>query len=407
MFDGEAFGREIVGAVKAHISDTLAPIVARLDALERGLAAVPVVDLKPAEALAKSALDIAREQGIEIKAYFEAIKALDEFDRSIPALIAAEIAKIPVPLDGKSVDPADVKAMVDDAVATLPPAEPGKDADPELIAEMVAAEVAKLPAPTPGKDADPEVVKAMVAEAVAAATYRPTDEEIRGLFAAVEKDLAARDEQIIADQVELAVAALPRPLDGKSVTTDDVRPLIDEAVAMAVSAIPVPKDGADVVDLLIDRHGALVATLSNGQTKSLGPVVGTDADMTAIERSIAEKVAAIPKPKDGKDGFSLENFDAELMKDGRTVLLKFEQGERTFAVELGFPAMIYRGVYREEETYAKGDTVTFGGSLWHCDAETVKGAKPDAVGEQKSWTLCAKKGRDGRPDGKPAPVKVA
>src|SRR6185369_13876206 len=34
MFDGKAFGLEVVSAVKAHIDRSLLPIVARLDALE-------------------------------------------------------------------------------------------------------------------------------------------------------------------------------------------------------------------------------------------------------------------------------------------------------------------------------------------------------------------------------------
>lgn len=73
------------------------------------------------------------------------------------------------------------------------------------------------------------------------------------------------------------------------------------------------------------------------------------------------------------------------------------------------PVMLYRGVYREGESYERGDTVTWAGSLWHCDADTT--AKPDAVGS-KAWTLAAKRGRDGKDGerartGAPATVKVA
>jgi len=34
--------------------------------------------------------------------------------------------------------------------------------------------------------------------------------------------------------------------DGKSVSLDDVRPLVDEIVAAKVAAIPLPRDGKDV-----------------------------------------------------------------------------------------------------------------------------------------------------------------
>lgn len=55
------------------------------------------------------------------------------------------------------------------------------------------------------------------------------------------------------------------------------------------------------------------------------------------------------------------------------------------------PTMIYRGVRQEGRQYYPGDTVTFGGSLWHCNAVTDE--KP---GLSDNWTLAAKKGRDGK-----------
>lgn len=59
------------------------------------------------------------------------------------------------------------------------------------------------------------------------------------------------------------------------------------------------------------------------------------------------------------------------------------------------PAMVYRGVFVEGSDYLPGDTTTWGGSLWHCDAPTR-----DKPGEgSKAWRLAAKRGRDGR-DGK-------
>lgn len=60
---------------------------------------------------------------------------------------------------------------------------------------------------------------------------------------------------------------------------------------------------------------------------------------------------------------------------------------------LHMPVMIYRGVFKEGTDYQHGDTVTWGGSLWHCEEDTD--TKPDAVGS-KAWVLCAKRGRDGK-----------
>ena len=57
------------------------------------------------------------------------------------------------------------------------------------------------------------------------------------------------------------------------------------------------------------------------------------------------------------------------------------------------PVMIYQGVFKSGQEYLPGDTVTWGGSLWHCDEQTQD--KPGETGS-KGWTLAAKRGRDGR-----------
>jgi integrin beta 3 len=105
--------------------------------------------------------------------------------------------------------------------------------------------------------------------------------------------------------------------------------------------------------------------------------------------------------KDGKDALSLDSFDAEVAADGRTIVLRLGEGEFAHVHELKLAVMIYRGVFKEGSAYERGDTVTWGGSLWHCDAETA-----DKPGEgAKAWTLAAKRGRDGRDgkDGAPGP----
>jgi len=136
---------------------------------------------------------------------------------------------------------------------------------------------------------------------------------------------------------------------------------------VAAKASPVSAAGA-----VIDRAGNLVLTMTDGSTKDLGLVVGKDGEP-------------------GRNGFELKDFDATVMDDGRTVLLSFTGQDLDYKVELGFPVMLYRGVWKDGD-YERGDTVTRGGSLWHCDAQKTS-SKP---GEGDDWTLCAKKGRDGR-----------
>lgn len=102
---------------------------------------------------------------------------------------------------------------------------------------------------------------------------------------------------------------------------------------------------------------------------------------------------------DGKDGFSAEHMTASLEGD-RTIVLSYVRGTETKEFgRLVLPYQLYKGVFREGQNYVQGDTVTHGGSIWHCNEDTAE--KP---GLSKSWTLSVKAGRDGK-DGKLIPVK--
>lgn len=137
---------------------------------------------------------------------------------AVAASVGAEVERILAswerPKDGTSVTIADVEpllaGMVDRAVAALPAPANGKDADPSVINAMVAEAISSLPPAQAGKDADPEQVAALV-----------------------------------KSEAERILGTWERPQDGKSVTLDDVAPLIQKGVQEAVASIPAPKDGKD------------------------------------------------------------------------------------------------------------------------------------------------------------------
>lgn len=317
-------------------------------------------------------------------AYAKRIDALEQRLATPPAVGADDLLSVKGDLDALRKAVGAIHAPVE------PPALPDI---PALVSEAVAA----LPAPEPGKSIDTAEVKAMVDEAVAALPQAKDADPV---------EVEAR----IVSEVERVLAGWERPQNGKSVTVEELAPVVAECVQKAIAALPAPKDGRDgldVKDLFRADGGRLVAVMSDGSTKDLGVFVGKDADMDAVERSIVDKIAAIPKPKDGKDGFSLKHFDATLMEDGRTVLLSFEDDERSFKVELGFAVPLDRGVYKEDGTYAKGDGVTWGGCFWIAQVDNPEG-KPDSG---KGWRMAVKKGRDGKdfvpkPDSGPPKVKV-
>lgn len=153
-------------------------------------------------------------------------------------------------------------------------------------------------------------------------------------------------------------------LDGKSVTVEDIRPLLEAEVARA--------------ELNLDRRAA-------------------DVLQRAIDR--------IPPPAAGKDGApgadGLGFDDLEFAHDdcGR-LLLKFTRGDVVKSVRV--PGIVDRGVYRQGAEYLKGDGATFGGSFWIAQKDTQ--AKPGD--NNTDWRLAVKHGRDGKP-GAPGKAPVS
>lgn len=258
----------------------------------------------------------------------------------------------------------------------------GRDADAELTRDTVAELVASLPP----VDIDPVQIRSLVDMAVAdAVAALPVPQDGKS----IEPD--AVHEMVRAAVVD-AVAGLPPAEPGRTVTVEEIQPLVAAEVERAVSSIPHPRDGVGVAGALIDREGSLVVTLSNGDVVDLGRVVGRDADPDAMAQLVQTSVDAIPRPKDGKDAFGLEDFDAILLDDSRTIRMSFTQANITHEHDLAIPAMIYRDVWKDGAAYEVGDTVTWAGSLWHCGIPTAE--KP---GEgSAAWTLAVKRGRNGK-----------
>lgn len=146
------------------------------------------------------------------------------------------------------------------------------------------------------------------------------------------------------------------------------------------------RDGVGLAGAMIDRSGGLVLTLTDGTTRELGPVVGKDGAAGIDGKDGADGAAG----RDGVDGFGFDDLIFE--HDGeRGFKLRFVQGERVKDFAFEVPVVLDRGVYRAEQTYSKGDAVSWAGSLWIAQKDT--GTKPDG-GED--WRLAVKRGRDGK-----------
>ena len=139
------------------------------------------------------------------------------------------------------------------------------------------------------------------------------------------------------------------------------------------------EDGVGLAGALIDRDGSLVVTLTNGEVKSLGSVVGKDGANGA-------------DGADGRDGFSLEHFSAERDEDG-TITMKFADQHVSKTYQFTIPVVQYRGYWREGRKCAEGHAITHNGSLWIAKRDTC--AEPSAKASD-DWYLAVLKGRDGR-----------
>lgn len=213
-------------------------------------------------------------------------------------------------------------------------------------------------------------------------------EELRAKYAALEARQLEKGEQgapgpVGKDADPIDISEVIREL----IESEELLSLVELRVKEEVSKIPPPrdgKDGAGIQDLLIDRDGNLVATMTDGRTKSLGVVIGKDG----------------APGKDGKDGADFT--DVEFDYDGeRTLIIRGKGGE----IKKRLPIPIDRG-YWKKGAYEKGDIVTEGGTAYIALKDTSE--KPDL--SSADWRILARKGRDGK-DGrngidKTAPVKI-
>ncbi len=314
------------------------------------------------------------------------------------ALVEKAVAAIPEVKDGTSVTMDDVEPLLTDCKAQL--AHQAGDSFAKSLrelteaterntAELVTRAVAAIPVPKDGTSVTLDDVRPIIEEAVKMLPPAPAGQDV--------------DMDEVNALVTRTLEEWPKPKDGESVTIEQVQPLIAKEVETAVKAIPVPKDGAGLADAVIDRDDNLILTMTDGRTKNMGRVVGKDAEQDAMLRTLREElneaIKAIPVPKDGEDGLGFDDMSVD--HDGeRTIILRWARGDVTKEARIVMPVVLDRGVYSEGKSYERGDGVTWGGSFWIAQDDTAE--KP---GEGKTaWRLGVRRGRDGKETVKLAPI---
>lgn len=123
------------------------------------------------------------------------------------------------------------------------------------------------------------------------------------------------------------------------------------------------KDGVGLAGVLKDHEGCLVFTLTDGSIVKLAHVDGRDGEP-------------------GKDGAPGRDVDFEFVR----AAVK-DEVQRQVTAPL---AEAYKGVWKPG-AFKHGDVVTWGGSIWLAKRDTE-----DRPESSDAWTLIVKKGRDGK-----------
>lgn len=101
-------------------------------------------------------------------------------------------------------------------------------------------------------------------------------------------------EDVVVQEVGRRVAEIPPPPPGKSITADDVMPMIEGLVAGVFATMPVPKDGADVDPDLV--RAMVTSEVREAVAAMPLPAPGKDADPAEIEAMVAAAVADVRVP---------------------------------------------------------------------------------------------------------------
>lgn len=255
-------------AIAAEVDRRLNEIVARAADIARPEPVqIPDVAALVADEITSRAPEIAERAAALVP--IPEIPALPDVSAMVGDAVASALAVWPVPENGKSVAPAEVRAMVvaeverafvdlpapeaghtptDDelrplvedavgrAVAELPKPQNSRDADPEATAMLVQDELAKALAAQPAVLDRADVVNIVAAEIAEARAEWPSPVDVA---TAVVAEIDGRAQEIAVR----AAALVPLPEPGKSVTVDDVRPVIALEVERQVADLPEPEAG--------------------------------------------------------------------------------------------------------------------------------------------------------------------
>lgn len=144
--------------------------------------------------------------------------------------------------------------------------------------------------------------------------------------------------------------------------------------------LPKPEAPLGIAGTMIDREGSLLFTLSNGDIKNVGRVVGQDGKNGE-------------PGKNGEDGFSFENFEMQYVPESNEVKLVATCRGVTKELRVPVASIQGKGYWRSGVTVKAGDAWSYDGSLWIA----VRNTEDVPSASSKDWFMGARRGKDGEP----------
>lgn len=192
---------------------------------------------------------------------------------------------------------------------------------------------------------------------------------------------------------EPGVAGAPGK-DGESIHPDTVRAMVADQVRLQVAEIPRAKDGEPGRDAVAMefRDG-----IDDGKSYPKGASAlyrgGTVVALRATD-PLAETAGDLAAAGWGVMLNGTHADVEESLDEGRTVrrTLTMTNG-KAIVSERKTSVTIYRGVWLHGREYSRGDMATRDGSVWHCEAETTTVEPGNGKPE---WKLAVKRGNHGR-----------
>jgi hypothetical protein len=341
MWDGEAFGKEVVTAVEAAITRATAPLIARIAELE---ARAPV----PGERGPAGEPGQPGEKGLDGQAGRDGADGRDGkdadpvSDERVSEAVAKWMEVNPPKAGERGADGADGK---DGATA--------EDLRP-MVEELVSAAMATIPLPRDGRDG------------IDGKDGQPGEKGAAG--PAGEK----------GDPGEPGDRGEPGPVGERGIDG---------------------KDGLGLAGFVVDRDGNLIATNTAGATFNLGRVIGQDGvdgrDGKDGERGADGRDGLEPDrilAEWGEDGRTLT---LKFVYGDAAMVIETESAPAPFVVD--------RGSFKLGSEYDKGDAVTWGGQFWIANGKTAE--KPGGNDDWRLAVRKGRDGKDGKdgergPEGK-------